>query len=185
MDVLLKSALDWAAVLHKDQVRKYPERPDRPPVPYMSHIAGVALLLAREGFDDEVVAAGALHDVVEDCGVSAAEIAARYGERVAKLVTLVSEEDRSLPWEDRKAAYLAKFAHEPWEAQAITLADKTDNLRSIVVCARDYGDPWAMLKRGKAAQIERFDALLGMARALAPHPLVDHYARALDAARAV
>lgn len=174
---LVKLALDWAAVWHKDQRRKYPNAD----VPYMSHLAGVAAILARHGFSDVVVAAGALHDVIEDCGVGYDELVARFGEEVATLVRHVSEEDRSLPWEERKRRYVEHFRHEPWEAQAITLADKIDNFESIVVCAARFGDPWPMFKRGKAAQIERFRALLEAARALPPHPLIDAYARALAA----
>lgn len=173
---LLKLALDWAAVWHKDQRRKYPNAD----VPYMSHVAGVAAVLARHGFSEEVVAAGALHDVLEDCGVTHAELAAKFGQTVADLVRHVSEEDKSLSWEERKKAYVEHFAVKPWEAQAITLADKIDNFQSIIVCAKVFGDPWAMFKRGKAAQIERFTALLDAAKKLAPHPIIDEYARTLS-----
>jgi (p)ppGpp synthase/HD superfamily hydrolase len=62
---VIKSAFDWAAVWHQGQHRKYPGVQ----VPYMSHVAGVAAILSRHGFDDEVVAAGALHDVIEDCKI--------------------------------------------------------------------------------------------------------------------
>src|SRR5690242_11521209 len=95
---LLKSAFDWAAVWHKDQHRKYPGVL----VPYMSHVAGVAAILSRHGFDEPVVAAGALHDVMEDCGVGHDELAHRFGAVVADLVRHVSEQDKSLPWEERK-----------------------------------------------------------------------------------
>jgi (p)ppGpp synthase/HD superfamily hydrolase len=179
--LLLKRALDSAATWHRDQKRKYPNAA----VPYASHVAGVAAILARHGFDEDVVSAGALHDTMEDCGVSYEELARRFGERVATLVRHVSEKDKSLPWEERKARYLEHFRTKPWEAQAITLADKIDNFASIVVCASDHGDPWPMFKRGKEAQIERFDALLAAARALRPHPLVDEYAAALDEVRKV
>lgn len=179
--LLQKRALDWATTWHRDQNRKYPNVA----VPYASHVAGVAAILARHGFDEHVVAAGALHDVLEDCGVSYEELARRFGERVATLVRHTSEEDKSLPWEERKARYLEHFGEKPWEAQAITLADKIDNFASIVVCASDWGDPWAMFKRGKDAQLARFDALLAAARALAPHPLVDEYAAALERVRKV
>lgn len=179
--MLVKLALDWAAVWHKDQKRKYPNAE----VPYMSHVAGVAAILSRHGFAEEVVAAGALHDVLEDCGVSYDELAARFGRVVADLVRHVSEEDKSLSWEERKKRYVEHFAREPWEAQAITLADKIDNFQSIVVCARLFGDPWAMFKRGKDAQIERFRALHDAAKRLRPHPLVDEYAHALSEVEAV
>jgi (p)ppGpp synthase/HD superfamily hydrolase len=178
---LLKLALDAAAVWHRDQRRKYPGAD----VPYMSHVAGVAAILSRHGFSEEVVAAGALHDVMEDCGVAHAELEAKFGRAVADLVRHVSEEDRSLPWEERKRAYLEHFSEKPWEAQAITLADKIDNFESILVCARSFGDPWAMFKRGKPAQLERFRELLARAKALSAHALVDEYARALAAIEAV
>src|SRR5579863_1815673 len=119
MTPLLKRALDQAAVWHRDQKRKYPDAD----VPYVSHVAGVVAILARHGFDDEVLAAGALHDVLEDCGVSHEELAHRFGDRVADLVRGVSEADKSLPWEDRKRLYLEQFARAPWEAQAISIAD--------------------------------------------------------------
>ncbi len=175
--LLVKSALDWAAVWHRDQIRKYP----KVQVPYMSHVAGVANILSRHGFRAEVVAAGALHDVLEDAGVTVEELTRRFGPGVAELVRLCSEEDKSLSWEERKLRYLEAFVHKPWEAQAITLADKIDNFQSILVCARDFGDPWAMFKRGQRAQLERFNALLSSARALASHPLIDEYAQTLEA----
>lgn len=169
---LVKSAFDWASVWHKDQRRKYPGVD----VPYMSHVAGVAAILARHGFGEEVVAAGALHDVLEDCGVTFDTLKEKFGEPVAVLVRHVSEEDKSLSWEERKKAYLDHFSQKPWEAQAITLADKIDNFQSIIVCARVFGDPWKMFKRGKEAQIGRFQDLRVRAEAAKPgHPLVAEY----------
>lgn len=179
--MLLKRAFDWAAVWHADQKRKYPGAA----VPYMSHVAGVAAILSRHGFAEPVVAAGALHDVMEDCAVTYDVLVSKFGAVVADLVRHVSEEDRSLSWEDRKRLYLEHFSKKPWEAQAITLADKIDNFQSIVVCARDFGDPWVMFKRGKDAQVGRFRDLLERAQALPAHPLIDEYDAALRAVVAV
>jgi (p)ppGpp synthase/HD superfamily hydrolase len=178
---LLKRALDHAAVWHRDQKRKYPGVD----VPYVSHLAGVAVILARHGFDDEVVAAGALHDSMEDCGVTYDELVRLFGARVAGLVRDVSEPDKSLPWEERKRRYVEHFGEKPWEAQAISLADKIDNFQSIVRCAKEIGDPWGMFKRGKKEQLERFDAIEAKLAAVAPHPLLDEYRRALGDVRGV
>jgi (p)ppGpp synthase/HD superfamily hydrolase len=172
---LLKLALDWAGIWHADQKRKYPNVS----VPYMSHVAGVAAILSRHGFEEPVVAAGALHDVIEDCGVTHAALAEKFGSTVADLVRDVSEEDRSLSWESRKRLYLEHFSKKPWEAQAITIADKIDNFQSIVVCARAFGEPWAMFKRGKEAQVARFRELLAYTKALPAHALIDEYAATL------
>lgn len=181
MGLLLKRALDQAAVWHRDQHRKYPGVQ----VPYVSHLAGVTAILARHGFDEIVLAAGALHDAVEDTEASLGDIARMFGDEVAALVAAVSEPDKSLPWEERKAQYLARFPHEPWSAQAITLADKIDNFQSIIVCARVHGDPWKMFKRGKEAQVGRFTELRERATQLPAHPLIDEYVATLDVVCAV
>jgi (p)ppGpp synthase/HD superfamily hydrolase len=175
MGLLLKRALDQAGLWHQGQYRKYPTVE----VPYLSHLAGVVAILARHGFDEEVQAAGALHDCVEDRGVGYPEIERVFGARVADLVRHVSEEDRSASWEERKQRYLEHFAVKPWEAQAITLADKIDNFQSIMVCARTWGDPWSMFKRGRDAQLARFEALERALTSLSPHPLIDEYRRVL------
>src|ERR1700690_466933 len=121
--LLVKRALDSATFWHRDQKRKYPSAQ----VPYASHVAGVAAILSRPGVGEEVVAAGALHDVIEDCGVTYEELVRRFGVRVADLVRHASEEDKSQSWEVRKARYLEHFGKKPWDAQSITLADKIDN----------------------------------------------------------
>ena len=121
----------------------------------MSHVAGVAAILSRHGFAEEVVAAGALHDVMEDCGVTLRRAREKFGSDVADLVRHVSEEDKSLSWEERKRLYLEHFSEKPWEAQAITLADKIDNFQSIIVCARvlrrPVGDVQARTRRAARA----------------------------------
>jgi (p)ppGpp synthase/HD superfamily hydrolase len=181
MTPLLKRALDRSAVWHRDQKRKYPGVD----VPYVSHVAGVVAILSRHRFDDEVLAAGALHDVVEDCGVGFDDLAGLFGARIADLVRAVTEEDKSLPWEERKSRYLAKFERSPWEAQAVAIADKIDNFTSIVVCAAEHGDPWSMLKRGKDVQMQRFEAFARAVAALPDHPLCQELQTSLDALRAL
>jgi (p)ppGpp synthase/HD superfamily hydrolase len=175
MGLLLKRALDLAAVWHTGQLRKYPGVE----VPYLSHPAGVAIILARHGFSDTVLAAAALHDVVEDTAATLAEIERELGPEVAALVRDVTEEDKSRSWEERKARYLERFVHKSWEAQAISLADKIDNFRSILVCARHHGDPWAQFKRGRDAQLQRYEAMRAAAARLPPHPLIDEYGATL------
>jgi (p)ppGpp synthase/HD superfamily hydrolase len=183
MNLLVKRALDHSAVWHRDQRRKYPGLE----VPYISHPAAVALLLARHAFDDEVVAAGALHDVLEDCNVTYDDVVRLFGERVAELVRAVSEPDKSLSWEERKKSYLERFAREPWEAQAIGIADKIDNFQSILVSAAEYGAEatWRMFKRGRDQQLERFEAMARLLANLPAHPLIQTYEEGLSAVRAL
>jgi (p)ppGpp synthase/HD superfamily hydrolase len=183
MNLLVKRALDHAALWHRDQKRKYPGVE----VPYVSHPAGVALLLARHGFADEVIAAGALHDVLEDCAVTFGELERLFGTRVAELVRAVSEPDKALPWEERKARYLERFAAEPWEAQAIGIADKIDNFQSILVSAAASGADatWAMFRRGRPAQMQRFEAMAKIVSTLPAHSLIRCFEESLAALRAM
>ena len=183
MNLLVKRALDHAALWHRDQKRKYPGVE----VPYVSHPAGVALLLAQHGFAAEVIAAGALHDVLEDCAVTFEELERLFGKRVAELVRAVSEPDKALPWEERKARYLERFAAEPWEAQAIGIADKIDNFQSILVSAAVSGAAatWGMFRRDRAAQMERFEAMAKVVSRLPPHSLICAFEESLSAVRAL
>lgn len=176
MTPLLKRALDQAAVWHRFQRRKYPGVD----VPYVSHLAGVSILLAQHGFDEEVIAAGALHDAIEDTGVTAEEIAELFGQRVADLVVAVTEADKTLAWELRKQHYLEQFTKNPWEAQAITIADKIDNFLSIVVCASTHGDPWPLFKRGREGQLAQFKALSDRIAVLPRHSLIEAFEAAYE-----
>lgn len=177
MGLLVKRALDQAAVWHREQKRKYPGIE----VPYVSHLAGVTVILGRHGFGETVLAAGALHDAVEDTEATLEDIERMFGADVARLVEHVSEPDKSLPWEERKRRYIEHFRVAPWPAQAISLADKIDNLQSILVCARHHGDPWAQFKRGREAQLQRFDRLRAAALEIPGHALVDEYCEVLTA----
>src|SRR4051812_21379763 len=86
---LIHAALDYAAVAHRAQVRKSPEAE----IPYMAHCAGVALILARHGLPEEVIAAGALHDTLEDTDAPPAALDQAFGPRVRALVQACSEPD--------------------------------------------------------------------------------------------
>jgi guanosine-3',5'-bis(diphosphate) 3'-pyrophosphohydrolase len=123
-------ALRLAALGHRDQVRKGSG------IPYIEHPMAVALILDRAGFDESVVIAGLLHDLVEDTEVTLEQIREGFGDRVAELVAYCSEEKvdadgRKRPWVDRKRDHLAAVSTAPGSARAVILADKLHNLLSI------------------------------------------------------
>lgn len=76
-------------------------------MPYVVHPFEVAAILMEEGAAEEAVAAGLLHDTVEDTAVTAADIREKFGPRVEALVLACSEE-KDLPWEERKGRMLAR-----------------------------------------------------------------------------
>jgi (p)ppGpp synthase/HD superfamily hydrolase len=131
--LIIEQALRVAAVAHAGQQRK------GAPVPYFTHAAGVALILARSGFRDEgLLAAAILHDVVEDTDVSVEQLRGQFPEAVVALVVTVSERKTDprggkRPWEDRKRDHLQQIATAPVGARAIVLADKLHNLETMLL----------------------------------------------------
>jgi hypothetical protein len=130
-------ALTWAAQLHAGQGRK--AGPGEPvTIPYVAHLLEVSSLVWLGGGDEDQAIAGLLHDAVEDAGVRAAEIAARYGDRVADLVVACTDGTPdgardSSSWLDRKLDYLlALYADDHADALLVTAADKVSNARAIV-----------------------------------------------------
>jgi len=176
---LIHRAMDFAAKAHEGQFRK--DRGEK--IPYISHPAMVSRLLEGSGFDEGVVAAGILHDTVEDTEVTLETLKDRFGERVAALVEQVTEEDKSLPWEKRKARYLERLREAPFEALAVCCADKIHNLWSLILLHRAGGDAWDLLSRDRDAQLARFDKLAGLFDERFDHPLREAFDEALKTLR--
>jgi (p)ppGpp synthase/HD superfamily hydrolase len=128
--------------------------------PFITHPFAVAMILARAGFDEDIIAAGLLHDTVEDAGVTIAELRRHFGDAVADIVAGCSEPDKSLPWEDRKQHTLEALRTAPLAVRAVTCADKLHNLRCLRVAQAAKGEGvWQHFKRGRAEQTWLFQNL--------------------------
>lgn len=97
--------------------------------PYIEHALSVAEILADAGFDSEVIAAALLHDTVEHTDVSAEGIARSFGERIAELVSAMTDRDGIESWEERKAEHRARVERTGRDACAIYAADKLCGIR--------------------------------------------------------
>ncbi len=146
-------AVRWASHLHADQARKGTH------IAYVSHLLAVASLVLEGGGTEEEAIAGVLHDAIEDCQVSEAEIRARFGAPAAEIVVACSEarggtrDERD--WRDRKRAYLEKLesAELPDGAWRVTAEDKLHNARSILTDLREHGPAvWDRFHAGVAEQ---------------------------------
>ena len=125
--VLVTRAADFAARRHVDQRRKGDARE-----PYINHLAEVAALLAEatDGADAVLVAAGFLHDTLEDTPTEYEELQALFGDDVASLVAEVTD-DKSLLKAERKRLQVETAAKKSERARLIKIADKTSNLRAL------------------------------------------------------
>ena len=152
---MIEQAIQLAAEGHEGQVRKGTL------VPYVTHPYAVGMMLARVGCSDEVVAAGILHDTVEDTHVTLQQIRERFGPRVASIVEGCSEPDKTAPWEERKRHTIEYLRTAPWEVRLVSCADKLHNLRTVAEAYERVGDEvWRRFKRGREQQEWYYRSLL-------------------------
>ncbi|HVG52290.1 MAG TPA: HD domain-containing protein [Xanthobacteraceae bacterium] len=125
---LVSEAADLAARRHSGMQRK-----GRGSEPYINHLAEVANLLsiATDGADAELVAAGWLHDTIEDTGMTRAELATAFGDRVAGIVVEVTD-DMSLPKDARRRKQIENAPHKSPPAKLVKIADKISNIRARI-----------------------------------------------------
>lgn len=108
--------------------------------PYIVHPMEAVEVVATITPDQELLAAAALHDTIEDTDVTVEQIRAEFGDRVANLVH--AESDRFVEglseaesWRDRKQEAIDRLAAAPHDAKIVALSDKLSNMRAIW---RDY-----------------------------------------------
>ena len=104
--------------------------------PYIVHPMEAMAIAATMTADQEVLAAAALHDVVEDTEVTLDDIRAQFGDRVARLVDTESDRlNEGLDWIARKEDSLRRLKEASRDEKIVALGDKLSNMRAI---ARDY-----------------------------------------------
>jgi len=147
MDIKEKAKL-FAIRAHMGQVRK--SEPDKPMI---MHPIGVGQLLESFGYDDNVVAAGYLHDVVEDTKYTIEDIEKEFGKDIANLVMGASEPDKSLSWEDRKRHTIEETRKLPFRNKLVICADKINNLEDLFLKFEKIGNrDFSAFKRGEESQ---------------------------------
>ena len=132
---LIGRAYDVAAEMHAGQLRKSGE-------PYLIHPMAVAEILAQLGMDDDSIAAGLLHDVVEDTDYSNETITEAFGADIAlmvdgvtKLKNLKFESKEEKQAENLRKMFLAMA--KDIRVLIIKLADRLHNLRTINYMTHD------------------------------------------------
>lgn len=149
----VNEAIIFAAGAHDGMRRKQSE------APYILHPMEAAVIAGSLTDDQDVIAAAALHDAVEDAGVSIEEIQRRFGKRVAELVLSETEDKREhLPkagtWKLRKeeAIQLLKETKD-LDIKVLYLSDKLANMRSIYCTWQKEGcDMWKQFNQQDPAE---------------------------------
>jgi (p)ppGpp synthase/HD superfamily hydrolase len=144
---LIEKAIITATKAHDKQYRK------NTMIPYIIHPYAVGMILMKYGCKDELVAAGLLHDTVEDTDLTLEDIEKEFGHSVAEIVEGCTEPDKKLSWEERKEHTLAELKTASLDIRLVACADKIHNIRSIRDDLMEHGESvWNRFKRGKIKQ---------------------------------
>ena len=128
---LVSEAIVFAAKAHDGMRRKKSE------APYILYPMEAAVIVGTMTDDQHLIAAAALHDVVEDTGVTIEEIEEKFGKRVRELVQAETEDKReelppSATWRIRKEESLEELKNaEDIAVLMVWLGDKLANMRAI------------------------------------------------------
>ncbi|ADQ13757.1 HD domain-containing protein [Halanaerobium hydrogeniformans] len=163
---LVIKALEYSALNHKGDNRKGSK------IPYIVHPFEVAMILKENAFTEEVIAAGLLHDLLEDTAVKKEDIKAEFGEEILNLVIAASEklagrENRS--WKKRKEHTVNYLKNEAnFKVKAIACADKLSNSRSMLrnLDSEDIESFWVKFNAGKEDQRWYYQALINSLESL-------------------
>ena len=126
---LLNRTYYFAKEHHKGQIRKSGE-------PFLAHCVEVARLLAQLGLDHTTVAAGLLHDVIEDTPATYEEVAEQFGDKIAELIAGVTKIDQ-ITYESHEARQAETYRKmllstvKDIRVMLIKLADRLHNMRTL------------------------------------------------------
>ncbi|MDP9134379.1 MAG: HD domain-containing protein [Actinomycetota bacterium] len=171
---LTRRALEFAAERHRGQRREADD------AAFILHPLEVAQLLRNRDYPDEIVAAGVLHDSLEETDATPRELEELFGAEVARLVSAVSEPPGEGSYAERKARLRASIADAGPDAAAVYAADKVAKARELrLTLARDWS---AAASPGTADKLEHYWASLALLESvLEHHPLVSQLRFELEA----
>lgn len=141
-------------------------------MPFIAHPVGVALILQEMGCHETVVAAGLLHDIVEDTVVTPEEIRQNFGDEVADIVAGCTEPPKKRDnWESRKMHSIRMLTDAPMSVKLVAAADKYHNLSHTLQNLRSEGNSvWRRFGRGPEQQAWYYRTALVSILANVPDP---------------
>lgn len=175
-----EEALGYAVRLHGIQTRKGSG------VPYVGHLFGTAEIVLHYGGTEIQAIAALLHDAAEDQGGQPrlADIRARFGFEVAAIVDACTDtyEYPKPDWRIRKERYIASLSKKTPEVLLVSVADKLDNARAIVMdlrMASSRDEFWNRFNGGKEGTLWYYEELVNAFRKRNIGPVVDELAEAV------
>lgn len=113
--------------------------------PYIVHPLEAVAIVATITKDQEILAAAALHDVIEDTKYSEEDIRKEFGDRVVKLVSSESDiviegKSEADSWQDRKRYAIDRLKKLDRDGKIVAIGDKLSNARAMLMDYRSLGE---------------------------------------------
>ena len=148
-DDFIRKALRFSIKTHEVYQKQKRKGKD---IAYITHPLTVGLILSKAGAPDHIIAAGILHDTIEDSipekKVTYEMISERFGPAVADIVLDMTEKNKELPWKERKAEALKHIKTMASPSLWVKTADVISNVSELI---DDYN-------RDKDEVFKRFNA---------------------------
>ena len=129
----LNVAINYAVKMHGGTFRKGF-------IPVIVHPLEVMNNLGFMSADMTLMAAGVLHDIVENTRVTLEDITEVFGQEIADLVDFFAEQYKSYPWRENKEIVLKHLAKASQRKQMLVLADELSNIEDLVRDFEQLGD---------------------------------------------
>ncbi|MCQ2065178.1 MAG: HD domain-containing protein [Bacteroidaceae bacterium] len=156
--------------------------------PYIVHPMEAVEIVSTMTPDQELLAAAALHDTVEDTDVTVQQIRAEFGDRIAAIVD--SESDRFTAgvsetdsWRERKQQAIDRLTHATMDSKIVAMGDKLSNMRAIYRDWCEIGDRlWERFHApgGKADHEWHYRGLAGALSDLAGYKAYQEFLSLID-----
>jgi (p)ppGpp synthase/HD superfamily hydrolase len=183
MDDIVLDAMNFAYLSHKNHFRKINK------APYFVHLMDVVSILLKNGASEELVAAGYLHDVVEDnytTNITEKDVRIKFGDYITDLVMAVTEKDNTLSWEERKRIAISHLAFASKDILMLKCADKLANLRDMLsdylMCGLDC---WKFYNGDIKRQLFNFESVLFHLKPISDLSMYVEYEERIDQLRLI
>lgn len=130
---MVEKAIVFATIAHQGQKRKGTG------IPYILHPLEAGDIVSKMVFDQELISAAILHDVVEESAISYTLLASQFGQGVSDLVRAQSE-DKDKSWKQRKQHTISTLPKETKSIKLVALGDKLSNIRAMHLDYLSIGD---------------------------------------------
>lgn len=174
MKNIIQEAISKAMVIHEGQVRKGDGK-----TPYILHPLEVGIILSRYTSSPILIAAGILHDVLEDSNTKLEELRKEFGSEVADLVAVLTEDKTIGEWVERKGEHLARLTNNK-TAYIIKAVDALVNMRDLFNAIESLGEKvWENFNATKQLKMNYFERILEDVKDSMPNDLLKDYVSAI------